>query len=426
MRNRDSLEVVNPKLAEEWHPTKNSPLTPKDVTPNSNKKVWWKCTKGHDWQALIYSRNSGRGCPYCSGRRASKENCLKTVNPRLAKEWHPTKNDPLTPKDVTPFSSKKVWWRCKKGHEWEATISGRSIGHGCPYCSGRRASKENCLKTVNPRLAKEWHPTKNDPLTPKDVTPFSHKNVWWHCEKGHEWQAVVNNRNVKHLGCPYCSGKRACKDNCLETINPKLAAEWEPTKNGSLTPRDVTPGSNKRVWWICNKGHEWRAPVHRRSQGIGCPYCSGLRTRLDNCLQRINPDVAKEWHPTKNGLLTPYDVSPNSNMKVWWKCKKSHEWLAIIAGRNSGGSCPYCIGRRVCKDNCLETVNPDLSNEWHPTKNESLTPRDVTPGSKRKVWWRCKQGHEWKATIVDRNLRSGCPYCSGHEPVRVVPRHAFL
>jgi DNA-directed RNA polymerase subunit RPC12/RpoP len=202
-----SLLNTNPDLAKEWHPTKNAPLTPKDVAPNSNKKAWWVCGRGHEWEAMVSNRNQGAGCPYCSGRLATKEKNLRAINPSLAKEWHPTKNAPLTPKDVTPNSHKKVWWVCGKGHEWEAAVNNRNRGTGCRYCSGRMVCIDNCLDTINPDLAKEWHPTKNAPLTPKDVTSNSSKKVWWVCSKDHEWEATVNNRN-QGKGCRYCSGRR--------------------------------------------------------------------------------------------------------------------------------------------------------------------------------------------------------------------------
>ncbi|NIP32735.1 hypothetical protein GWN26_07380, partial [Candidatus Saccharibacteria bacterium] len=199
-------------------------------------------------------------------RKLSPEYNLHAVNPLMAKEWHPLKNGKLSPKDVTPRSNKKVWWQCKKGHEWQSTVSHRSRGQGCPYCSGRNATKENCLESVNKALAKEWHPTKNGTLTPANVTPGSGKKVWWLCRNGHEWQAFISNRS-KGIGCPYCSNKKACKDNCLATINPKLAKEWHPTKNGILTPKHVLPGTNKKVWWRCKKGHEWETFINNRSAG---------------------------------------------------------------------------------------------------------------------------------------------------------------
>ena len=67
-----SLAELNPLLAKEWHPTKNSGLTPFDVTEGSNKKAWWKCDKGddHEWEAPISDRsNRGRGCSICAGQK---------------------------------------------------------------------------------------------------------------------------------------------------------------------------------------------------------------------------------------------------------------------------------------------------------------------------------------------------------------------
>ncbi len=405
------LQTLNPALAREWHPTKNGDLTPEGITPNSTKKVWWICEKGHEWQSNVEHRNYGRGCPYCAGKAVCDDNCLQTINPEIAREWHPTKNALLTPRDVTACSGKKVWWLCKKGHEWIARISDRkSYGSGCPYCAGQAACKDNCLQALKPAVAREWHPTKNGNLTPKDVTLKSNKKVWWICKKGHEWIARIADRTVG-TGCPYCTEQAVFEDNCLQAIDPTLAKEWHPTKNGVLTPRDVTYSTDRKVWWICKKGHEWIARISGRNAGRGCPYCVGRAICEDNCLKTINPGLAKEWHPTKNKPLTPEDVAPGSSRKVWWICKKGHEWQATIANRKKGSGCPYCSNKAVCEDNCLQNMNSHLADEWHPTKNGNLTPRDVTSGTRKKVWWVCKEGHEWQATIADRNQGSGCPIC---------------
>ena len=201
--------LLNPEIAKEWNYQKNGSLKPEYIFANSSKKVWWKCSKGHEWQATISSRNDGHKCPYCSGRFAIKgETDLQTANPALAEEWNYEKNDELTPTDVMPNSDKKVWWKCKKSHEWQAKIYHRNNGSGCPYCSGRYTVKgENDLQTVNPSLAKEWNYEKNDELTPVDVTPNSNKKVWWKCNHGHEWQAIIYNRNNGN-DCPVCAKEK--------------------------------------------------------------------------------------------------------------------------------------------------------------------------------------------------------------------------
>jgi len=170
-----SILNLNPELAKQWHPIKNDDLLPSEVTPGSNKKVWWKCEKAHEWKAIINNRNAGRDCPCCSGRTACSDNNLAALNPDLAKQWHPIKNDDLLPSGVTPGSNKKAWWICHKGHEWPAKIADRNKGSDCPYCAGKIFCIDNSLSVINPELAKQWHPMKNDNLLPSGVTKGSQK-----------------------------------------------------------------------------------------------------------------------------------------------------------------------------------------------------------------------------------------------------------
>jgi len=343
-------------------------------------------------------------------KKNAKATLVKT-NRQLARQWHPTKNAPLTPKDVTAGSGKKVWWKCGKGHEWEADICSRTGGTGCPYCSSRAVCKDNCLRTVNPRLAREWHPVKNSPLTPKDVVPGCNKRAWWLCREGHEWEALISNRNVGS-GCPYCAGQRATAENCLQVARPDLAREWHPRKNGPVSPKNVQPGSNKKIWWLCGKGHEWKTTVAHRSAGRGCPYCAGKKAADENCLGTVHPAIAKEWHPSKNAPLTPRDVTYGTDKKFWWLCGNGHEWHTTVLGRHQGRGCPYCSGRRPLKENNLETNGPWLAREWHPTKNGWWMPKDVAYYSQKQIWWKCGKGHESREAIRSRYKRGGCPVCS--------------
>ena len=135
------------------------------------------------------------------------------------------------------------------------------------------------------------------------------------------------------------------KKKSLEEANRELALEWHPTKNGNLKPIDVTCGSGKKVWWLCQDcGQEWQAQISSRSNGSGCPYCSRkLPIVGETDLATKNPELAKEWHPTKNGKLKPTDVMPGSGKKVWWLCLEcGYEWRASVDKRSRGVGCPQC------------------------------------------------------------------------------------
>jgi len=174
---------------------------------------------------------------------------------------------------LPPGSNERVWWLCEAGHEWPAPIYHRVKGSGCPYCAGNKATKTNNLALLRPDLAAEWHFTKNGKLIPSEVTPKSDRRVWWMCTKSHEWLTSVKNRTGNGTGCPYCLGRRASKDDNLAIRFPGLAAQWHPTRNGNLKASDVTPGSAKKVWWLCENNHEWQAIIKNRTRWPGCSQC---------------------------------------------------------------------------------------------------------------------------------------------------------
>ena len=379
----NDLASCNPNLAREWHPFKNGELTPYDVTSRSNKKVWWylsyddsKTGKHFDfeWEATIIQRCSGNGCPFLSGKSVWKGfNDLATNAPQLSKEWHPTRNGDLTPYDVTCRSSKKVWWYLpyddpKTGKhfdfEWEAIIGNRYIWDKCPFLEGRKVWRGyNDLGSCNPSLAREWHPTRNGNLTPYDVFCNSTNVVWWYLPYDDpktgkhfdfEWKARISDRKAGN-GCPYIGGARVWRGyNDVPTKAPNLVKEWHPTKNGTLSPYDVAVYSEIRVWWYLpyddpktgkHFDFEWKARVCDRVQSPGCPFISGKRVwRGYNDLGTNNQELSKEWHPTKNGKLTPYDVTVNSGRKVWWQVslyndfgeKYEIEWRARVCSRIRG------------------------------------------------------------------------------------------
>ena len=273
------------------------------------------------------------------------ENDLFTTNPELKNEWDFSRNV-LDPYTLSKGMLIKVWWHCEKNHVFEASISNYvSKKTGCPYCSGKLPIKgENDLETLYPEIAKEWDYIKNVNSFPSDFRSNSTYNAWWLCKEGHSYQTTINKRVLRKHGCPYCSGHRVLDGfNDLFSTNPELINQWDYTKN-LINPKNISRGSSIKVWWLCKEGHSYlSSPLNRINGKHGCPYCSNSSVLTGiNDLLTLYPEIAKEWHPTKNMNLQPQDVFSRSGKKVWWLCKYGHEWEQSPHLRTAGRGCPIC------------------------------------------------------------------------------------
>lgn len=269
----------------------------------------------------------------------------------------------------------------------------------------------------NVQLQKEWSYDKNT-VSSDDLTPYTHTKAWWQCEQGHEWQAAVDARVSLGRNCPYCANQSVLPgENDIATVAPEMAKLWHPTRNGELRPSSVMPGSNKLIWWQCERGHEWQAKAYAIKSGSACPYCAGKRPIIGATdLATTHPHIVKLWSPRNE--LSPIDVTAGSHRKVWLKCEKGHEWetkIDTVALLNSG--CPYCAGKRaVSGETDLATVRPDVLDQWDYEKND-INPSEILPSSHDKVWWQCDKGHSWQAAVFSRTRENaaGCPYCTGRK-----------
>ncbi len=308
----------------------------------------------------------------------------------------------------------------------------------------RPVTYKNRLSTNHPNLPAFIDPELNGGLTADDVSSRSNKKFKWTCyAAGHTYTRTPDAATKKRVDgsysrCPECI--------TLAFHNPDIAAQWHPTKNGDLRPNNVSYGSNKKVWWKCDSpecpeievgGYEWEGKISDRtgSKSSGCQACSGKVLTDKNRLSMTHPEIAAQWHPTRNGHLTPATVSHGSNKEVWWKCNSpecpdaevgGYEWEESIGvrtnpsrKRSKSAGCPACAGKAVTDKNRLSTLYPQIASEWHPTKNDTRTPDDVSYGSNKKAWWLCREcEYAWEVTIADRTVSgkgkgTGCPACAG-------------
>jgi hypothetical protein len=277
---------------------------------------------------------------------------------------------------------------------------------------GKRLTDNNRLSITFPEDCLEWDYEKNGGLTPDEVSYSSGKKVWWKCKHGHSWECKITDRiRLERMPkCPIC--------HSFGFKFPELLNEWDYLRN-KIDPFMILSKSNVKVWWKCKYGHSWEAQVCSKTNSplsSSCPYCCNRLINDTNNLMFQYPKIAIEWNDEKNGDLKSYAVVSGSLRKVWWKCKYGHEWKARVCSRTKDGhSCPYCEGNAVCIDNCLATKYPALAKMWHPSKNASLTPFDITGGCNKKIWWICPRcNNEFMASANDcRRSKIGCKSCYG-------------
>ena len=197
------------------------------VTAFANRKVWWKCSKGHEWNTLISTRSGGSKCPYCSGILLLKGfNDFATMHPSFAEEWS-ERNLPLTPDTVNEKSRKNVCWKCKVcGFEWKSLVQSRVKGTVCPVCADRAVlTGYNDLATTDTYLLQEWDYERNIEDDPTRLSRSSMRSVWWKCPIGHSWKAKINERAIEGKECRVCEKE-------YQSVFPQLVVSYYAAKKG--------------------------------------------------------------------------------------------------------------------------------------------------------------------------------------------------
>lgn len=483
-----------PEISKEWDYEKNEGKTPSDFSCGSGFEAWWICSKcGSNYKMRILHRTNGHGCKICGHKRAvessrktilSKTESLMATYPELAKEFDLSNNNGLTPDKLSKGSNKNVVWKCSNGHSWSDTISHRVSGRGCPYCSNTKVlAGFNDLKTKNPDLAKEWHPTKNGDLKPEQVLFKATLKVFWLCPKcNHVFFSSINERN-KGYGCPYCSGHKIDPDfNSFGALHPKLLKEWDYDKN-LVSPFSISQSTRQKFYWICPHGHSYLASAHSRHSGFGCPICSqekqtsfpeqcilfylsrifevksrykldgheidiyipslkigieydGIRYHSsDKSIEKekkknkflnekgIRLIRIKEIEPRKtsyvNGDVIFYSYLPPSYKNIDVAIKYLSELMQLdnepfvdIVRDTPLIQEQY---RKIEMENSIIAKHPEFLKEWDFEKNGGLNPKYVGYSSSKEYFWKCKNGHSYHASPTHRMRGNGCPYCSGHK-----------
>lgn len=403
--------IINSNLINEWNWNKNNDLglDPNKLTTGSGKNVWWICQNNHEWLASPHNRKKGRGCPYCSNRLVlSGFNDLSTTHPDVSLWWNYDKNQNLLPTQVTHGSTKNVWWTCSVGHEFQQRIYNRTNGsRECPICIQEMQTSfpEQAIYFYLNQLTAAINRYK---LFGKEVDVFlpnlncaiEYDGKYFHNKP----QKIINDLQ---------------KDNVLNDNNIRLFRIKESSDNHI---------SNNTIFYKHDSGYKYldwaikslidviglnsnlAIDIKRDRSKIYEQYVFSIKNQS---LARTFPEIAIQWHPVKNGRLTPENVLPYSDKKVWWLCEYGHEWESKINNRVNGRNCPVCSGKKIVSGiNDLATVAPWILDEWDYKQN-TIVPTEVSVGSHKKVWWECKVcGYKWESAIYTKTKGHGCPKCA--------------
>ncbi len=221
-------------------------------------------------------------------------------------------NPEIIPKEPYNGSKTKILCECGKcGNSWYVSPNQLLIGHGCPYCSGKR-------KKTNEEFLSQLKEINNQ-ITPLDPYINFHTKIQCECNKcGYIWY-VTPNGLLRGDGCPSCYGN-------VKKTNSEFLKELSII-HPNCEPLEEYKGGKKPILIRCKScGNEWRARPNGLLRGHGCPICS--KKKMGEKATKTNDDFIAELSLINPNIL-PLDSYTKSSVKIRCQCKIcGYEWSA--------------------------------------------------------------------------------------------------
>ena len=437
-----SLLKNNPKLASEWHPTKNGELTPDKVAEGSNVKVWWMCKRGHEWNAVVSSRTNGRGCRQCAPKISKREIRVLCELRSVFDEMNTVKRIEL-PFEIDVYNDKYKFGVEIDGYPWHSEhytkgtekrdlnkyATAKKLGITLFRLRDKRLNrihesdifyqeKENEIISIKKVFSSIKAKVELDYSIIKKIEHYMESNSFMNSS---EYKDIISKLPNPPPGMS------------LQELKPNLAEQWNK-RNHPLMPENVYAKTHDMVWWICDKGHEWRAGIANRAKEIrprGCPECYKLnivkiatKTNREMGIKRTGKlsdrkALMKEWNYKRN-KENPETIPAGSGTKFWWICGKGHEWKTTPAHRTNPNTnptnCRICAPakamkvrnkRYISERGSLKDKFPSIAALWNHEKNGELKPSNVLSLTTKKIHWICENKHTWISSSNKMHQRYG-------------------
>lgn len=421
-----NLEALHPDIASQWHPTKNNGISPSEIAPYSNKKYWWICAHGHDWDASASSRHRA-GCPRCYEQKHQLMPTKKlSDSPKIFSELLQSQENYEGLKNSYINSTKKAQWKCTTcGDVWQTQIRKRTAeGQGCPYCAEKKVapSKWNALSTKFPHLLKEWDFEKNV-YSPDDELSGSHHYAYWKCSRGHSWRCEIRQRTISKSTCPKCSYQ-------ISKPQKRIYSELSYIFPGEVELSHKVNGIEIDIYLKkINIGIEYDGSFYHRSEkskirdrdkfhslkNIGIPLIRVRALGLNEiegvpCILETSEDSVDTIKNILKLIIKKIEIDDISRLAI-------ASYLNISTFINQSLYEVLLLDKRVpLIEKSLAYTHPHLVDEWSSKNFDS--PNSVTSGIHEDRKWICPNCHrEFEASVYSRaKLQTGCGYCSGRYP----------
>jgi very-short-patch-repair endonuclease len=412
---QDSFAGLFSDLLAEFDTSKNGELDPYEISKGSSKKVWWRCSNNHSWQAQVVSRTTKKtSCDFCRGRIATKENNATIEDPEIAKYWDMGANSKAAG-TLSKSSSYMAHWICPNGHTWTSRV-----------IEFIKRKKSKCLTCLSigfgyPELIKEWDQSRNVGVNLLEVMPSSLKKYSWRCERGHTWKSTPAER-TRGAECPRCRSN--------QTSKPEIRIFTE-----LLWLFDDDENLQKRI--------KWRKKIHGKEVDIFVPELNlciehdgafyhaskddsaknlilekagykVIRVRELPLIKIRNHDVLYTAGNLKkdhlNAILCNLKSLLNSD-KALKKKLNTYLEMTNFANESNFERLVTILPSPLLADS-MSALHSNLAAEWDTHKN-GIGPESVRPFSSHNAWWLCRNGHSWQQNVRDRvDFGGKCKLCN--------------
>lgn len=343
---------------------------------NPRTKMLWECSLGHTWEAVFDKVQRGQWCSVCHRSRGQTNNRKRLLD--AVTYARDRGGECLSPEWRDPKFS--LSWRCKEGHQWQASTEKVYRGIWCPVCAKAKKPKVANLLASAARL--NWKVTLNT----SDIASVE-------CCAGHQFERRLSSPSEK-LSCNFCCAE--VKDGIRER-----AAQTIQTANGTVVSDD---GSAFTI--SCGAGHSFRLGYKAITEGRWCDDCARTPGSLQKTRRKPQSKLRIDFVESVTSFkCVRAPKTYRAQTLMTWHCLSGHQFDRQLQHTTEKG-CPSCAGAVVARADALQV------------KGLRFLDKDHFLYHSKSYNWSCKCGSPVQLTYTQAVEGGGCPKCHTDQMIK--------